>query len=113
MDEYSTWLKFDRSKRELIYALNKAMNKIEKGEFSYLRLEGLQQLFVLLQGFKEDQLAIFLAIQELADPSSTVTSKMNSCIISPPSNPRFSPITPTEKTKAQEIVQMVSNMIPL
>jgi len=101
MDQYLSWIKYDRQRREILYNFGGAVAKV-KGEFSYLRLEGLNQLLRLMAGLSSSKLAMFLTLQDY--PDKNVASSVYSAILAPKDAPRYSPILVQEKQKALEIL---------
>jgi len=105
LDVYLSFLKYDKAKRQILYKLNKFEEQFTKGEFSYLRLDGLTNLFSFINNLNLDQLAIFLAIEDTQDVNNTVTFKILSSILIKNDAFSFSPISIQEKQKALEILQ--------
>jgi len=103
---FVSWLKYDKTKRELLFKLNNSLAKI-KTSFSYLRLEGLSFIFDLLKNLTEDEIAVFMTLQDLNSGYKNVACEVFTFILNPDKTSKFSPISSIEKQKALEIWQQV------
>eukprot|EP01114_Cavostelium_apophysatum_P010509 TRINITY_DN2432_c0_g1_i1.p1 TRINITY_DN2432_c0_g1~~TRINITY_DN2432_c0_g1_i1.p1 ORF type:complete len:329 (+),score=81.56 TRINITY_DN2432_c0_g1_i1:119-1105(+) len=109
---FGAWLNFDRTKRELLFQINTHMAKIKAG-FSYLRMEGLNEMMEFLHILNEDEIAIFLAIQDFSSSRyKNVACEVFGGILHPPRVPKLSPISSQEIEKALEILQILFTIHP-
>ena len=66
MEHFFGWMKYEEIKTELSYTINVQLKKL-LSDFSYLRLDGLSKLLETLKNLNEDQLAVFLSLQDLQE----------------------------------------------
>jgi hypothetical protein len=106
-DDYRTWLNSDRKKREIHFRVSVGLAKMD-AKFSYLRLEGLNELSDFLRSIKEEDYGIFCHLQDIQENNLALHIMKKISEHSAPKSmrkPETSLISTTERLAAMDLLQ--------
>jgi len=63
MELFKTWMQYDKVRRELLLVIELNFEKI-RNKYSYMRIEGLKQLLKLVHTLSEQEMSVFLQLQD-------------------------------------------------